>query len=186
MFHYPATRWASLQAQAIGLPQTTIGTKGVKDTELDDLTAALHAISRSSRIDGVVSGAVASEYQKTRLDNICERLGLRSFAPLWHKNQQQLVKEQLESGFEIIVTACAAQGLDAKWLGRRLGERELAELSKLNKQYGLSVAFEGGEAETFVTGGPMFKQRLRVIRSARHWANDSGYLDLQEVWLESN
>lgn len=184
MFHYPAIKWTSLQAQAIGLPQMTIPTKGDKETELDDLTAGLDAISDSSRIDGIVSGALASEYQRTRLDNICEHLGLRSFAPLWHKNQQQLVKEQVESGFEIIVTACAAQGLDADWLGRKLGERELDELSALHGLYSLNVAFEGGEAETFVTGGPMFKQRLRIIRSTRHWFGDSGYLDLEEVQLQ--
>lgn len=184
MFHYPAIKWTSLQAQAIGLPQTTIPTKGIKESEVDDLTAGLDKLAKSSRIDGIVSGALASEYQRTRLDNICEKLGLRSFAPLWHKNQHQLVREQLESGFEITITACSARGLDAKWLGRRLGERELAELSTLNRRYGLSVAFEGGEAETFVTGGPIFKQRLTVVRSAPHWAGDAGYLELQEVQLE--
>jgi len=185
MFHYPAVKWTALQAQALNLPQVTIPTKGVKETEVDDLSNGLEAIVRSSGIGGIVSGALASEYQRTRLDNICEKLGLRSFAPLWHKNQQQLLREQVESGFEIVVTACAAQGLDSKWLGRKLGEQELNELSALNKRHGLSVAFEGGEAETFVTAGPMFTQRLRITQSTSHWKGDSGYLELQEVQLEN-
>ncbi len=185
MFHYPALRWTKLQAQAIGIPQTIIATKGVKEKELEDLSTGLAKLLRQSGIDAIVSGAVASEYQKTRLDNICEALGLRSFAPLWHKNQEQLVREQIESGFEIIVTACNALGLDANWLGRKLGQLELAELVKLNRKFGLSIAFEGGEAETFVTAAPLFKGRLSIVRSKPHWREESGYLDLKEVRLDA-
>jgi diphthine-ammonia ligase len=186
MFHYPGIKWTKLQAQAIGIPQVIIPTQGVKEEELEDLSAALQKLAKSSGIDGIVSGAVASEYQRTRLDNICEKVGLRSFAPLWRKNQEQLVKEQIESGFEIIITACNALGLDAKWLGRKLGQSELAELVRLNRRYGLSIAFEGGEAETFVIGAPTFKGRLSIVRSTPRWRGESGYLDLEEVRLEDS
>jgi ABC transporter with metal-binding/Fe-S-binding domain ATP-binding protein len=185
MFHYPALRWTKLQAQAIGIPQTIIATKGVKEKELEDLSTGLAKLLRQSGIEAIVSGAVASEYQKTRLDNICEALGLRSFAPLWHKNQEQLVREQIECGFEIIVTACHALGLGANWLGRRLGRFELAELVKLNRNFGLSIAFEGGEAETFVTAAPLFRGRLVIVRSRPRWREESGYLDLEEVRLDA-
>ena len=184
MFHYPALKWTRLQAQAIGIPQTTIATRGTKEKELDDLSAGLARLIHQSGIEGVVSGALASEYQKTRLDNICEELGVKSFAPLWHKNQEQLVKEQIDSGFEIIITACSALGLDANWLGRKLGQRDLMDLVKLNQRYGLSIAFEGGEAESFVLGAPVFNGRLTVVRSTPHWKGESGYLELQEVRLE--
>jgi ABC transporter with metal-binding/Fe-S-binding domain ATP-binding protein len=185
MFHYPAIKWTKLQAQAIGIPQTSVRTKGVKEKELEDLRVGLERLGHSLGIEGIVSGAVASEYQRTRLDNICESLGLKSFAPLWHKNQEQLVKEQIESGFQIIITACNALGLDDKWLGKELGESELAELVRLNRRYGLSVAFEGGEAESFVLGAPMFNGRLSVVRSKPRWHGDSGHLDLEEVRLEN-
>ena len=185
MFHYPALKWTKLQAEAIGIPQTAIPTRGVKEKELEDLSAGLGKVARSSGIEGIVSGAVASEYQRTRLDNICEELGLKSFAPLWHKNQEQLVREQIECGFEIIITACNALGLNAKWLGRKIGTPELAELVKLNKQFGLSIAFEGGEAETFVTGAPLFRNHLSIVRSRAHWRGESGYLELEEVRLNA-
>lgn len=184
MFHFPAIKWTRLQAQAAGIPQMIIETKGTKEREIDDLSSGLKKLATSSGLEAVVSGAVASEYQRTRLDNVCENLGLKSFAPLWHKNQEQLVREQIESGFEIIMTACNALGLDAKWLGRKLGPAELDALVKLKKRYGLNVAFEGGEAETFVLKAPPFKGRLSVIRSTAHWSDDSGYLELEEVRLE--
>jgi diphthine-ammonia ligase len=185
MFHYPAIKWTRLQAQAMGIPQVMISTEGLKEEELKDLSTGLEKLLRQSGIDAIVSGAVASEYQKTRLDNICEALGLKSFAPLWHKNQEQLVREQIESGFEIIVTACNAMGLDANWLGRKLGQHELSELVKLNRLFGLSVAFEGGEAETFVTAAPFFRGRLSIVRSKPRWRVESGYLDLEEVRLDA-
>lgn len=184
MFHYPALKWTRLQAQAIGIRQAIIPTRGTKEKELDDLSAGLAKLIHQSGVEGVVSGALASEYQRTRIDNICEALGVKSFAPLWHKNQEELVKEQIDSGFEIMITACSALGLDASWLGRKLGQRDIIDLVRLNRRYGLSVAFEGGEGETFVLGAPVFKGRLAVVRSEAHWEGESGYLELQEVRLE--
>ena len=183
MFHYPATEWTRLQADAMGIPLTVIRTKGVKEEELDDLAGGFRIITRKVGIEGIVSGAVASEYQRTRLDNLCEELGLRSFAPLWHKNQQQLVQEQIESGFEIIITACSALGLSKEWLGRSLDTNNFQELVRLSEKHGFSIAFEGGEAETFVLNAPMFKGKIRVDESVPHWKNDSGYLELGRLSL---
>ena len=183
MFHYPAVKWTSLQADVIGIRQVHVPTAGVKEKELEDLTAELGRLKKSVGIEAIVSGAIASEYQRTRLDNLCEKLGLRSFAPLWHKNEEQLVRDEIDAGFEIIITACSALGLDEKWLGKTLSSKELKELLELRKKYGLSVAFEGGEAETFTLAGPVFKKRLSVTKSTRHWAGGSGYLELEEVRL---
>jgi len=183
MFHYPALKWTSLQAKAAGINQIRVPTSGVKEQELADLTLALERLKESNGIEGIVSGAMASEYQRTRLDNICEGLELRSFAPLWHKNQGQLVDEQITAGFEVIITSCNAMGLGEHWLGRTIGSNELKELIELNKKYGLSVAFEGGEAETFTLACPAFKQRLKVTKATPHWRGESGFLELEEVQL---
>ncbi len=183
MFHYPATEWTKLQAEALSIPLTVIKTEGVKEKELSDLADGLRSLTKKVGIQGLVSGAVASEYQRTRLDNVCEELGLRSFAPLWRKNQQQLVEEQIESGFEIMITACNALGLTKEWLGRRLDKINFQELVRLSKKYGFSIAFEGGEAETFVLNAPMFHGRIRVDQSTPQWKNDSGYLKLERLSL---
>jgi diphthine-ammonia ligase len=184
MFHYPAAEWTKLQAEAMRIPWTMIRTKGVKEEELKDLADGLQNLIKKVGIEGIVSGAVASEYQRTRLDNVCEELGLRSFAPLWHKNQQQLVQEQIESGFDIIITACNALGLTKEWLGRRLDAISFPELVRLSNKYGFSIAFEGGEAETFVLGAPMYHGKIRIGHSIPYWKNESGYLKLEGLTLE--
>jgi len=183
MFHYPALKWTSLQADAAGIRHVRVSTSGEKEREIEDLRAALESLKMSSGIEGLVSGAIASEYQRTRLDNLCESLGLRSFAPLWHKNQAQLVGEQIDAGFDVVVTACNALGLDEKWLGRHLGNDEVEELISLNKKHGLSVAFEGGEAETFTLASPIFRKRLTIVKATPYWKGDAGYLELEDVQL---
>ena len=181
MFHYPALKWTKLQAEIIGIPQTIVPTKGEKEKELIDLSICIGRLKDSIGIDTVVSGAVASEYQKTRIDNICEELGLKSIAPLWHKNAEQIVREEIECGFEIIITACNALGLDQSWLGKVLDTSDVAKLSDLRRKFGVNPAFEGGEAETFVLSGPVFSRRLRVVRSTPVWRGSSGQLNLEDV-----
>jgi len=181
MFHYPAVKWTRLQAEALAIPQLIVPTEGLKEKELGDLKGAIERAKAQYGLDGIISGAVASEYQRTRIDYVCEKLSLRSFAPLWHKNQRNLVAEQIDFGLEIIVTACNAMGLDAKWLGRKLGRAELSELVKLSRRMGLNVAFEGGEAETFVLYAPNFRNRLTLTKSKPVWKGDSGYLEIEEM-----
>jgi hypothetical protein len=38
-------------------------------------------------VDAVASGAVLSTYQRTRVESVCERLGLQSLAFLWQVSQ---------------------------------------------------------------------------------------------------
>lgn len=70
-------------------------------------------------------------------------------------------------------------------MGKKLEGSDLPKLVELRKKYGLNVAFEGGEAETFVLAAPIFKTPLTIVRSTPHWRGDSGYLELEEVQLSS-
>lgn len=183
MFHYPAVQWSRLQAEAMELPMVVHETHGRKEEELDDLKTALSELKALLGLEAVVSGAVASEYQKTRVDRICEEVGLRSFAPLWHKNPEDLLREVVDLGFEVIITSCSAMGFKREWLGKRLDGSLIEEIKELNRKFGVHMAFEGGEAETFVLDGPIFMRRLNVVKSKTVWSGDSGYLMLEDVSL---
>jgi uncharacterized protein (TIGR00290 family) len=71
-----------------------------------------------------------------------------------------------------------AMGLDQSWLGRLVDDVALKELEAIGRRYGLNPAFEGGEAETFVTDGPIFTKRIRILEAHPVWAHDSGYLSI--------
>ncbi|MBI4162515.1 MAG: diphthine--ammonia ligase, partial [Candidatus Aenigmarchaeota archaeon] len=61
-------------------------TKGVKEEELVDLKLLLEKVKE--KVDGITTGAIASSYQKSRVDKICQELGLHSLAPLWGLNPE--------------------------------------------------------------------------------------------------
>ena len=91
--------------------------------------------------------------------------------------------EIISLGFEVIVTAVAAEGLDKSWLGREIDQNMLDDLEELNRRYGVHLAFEGGEAETFVLDGPIFKKRIRILEFEKKWFDDSGVLEIRDAIL---
>ncbi|MEM3736493.1 MAG: TIGR00289 family protein [Candidatus Bathyarchaeia archaeon] len=183
MFHYPCIELTKLQAEAMGLPSIHVSTEGVKELELEDLKRALEELRCRLSFEAVVSGAIASEYQRSRIDRVCRELDLKSLNPLWHRDPEILLREMLENGFEIIFTAVAAQGLTADWLGRRLDSEAIEDLKRLNRIYGVHISFEGGEGETLVLDCPLFRRRLHIGGIDKVWRIDSGYLTVKEATL---
>jgi ABC transporter with metal-binding/Fe-S-binding domain ATP-binding protein len=185
MFHFPNVHWTALQSRAMQIPQVVIATEGEKEVELQDLASALRMAKDEFSIEGVFSGALASVYQKSRVERICTELGLQSFSPLWQVNPESYLLNLIRDGFDTIVTGVAALGLDESWLGRRFDNRMVQELVELQRKYGMHAALEGGEGETFVLDCPVFKERIEVVSSKKHWNGMSGYLEILEARLVS-
>lgn len=88
---------AGMLGDAFGKPmyrQPITGTPKVLDMEygetidnsdeVEDLYVLLKKVKENHPdVMGVTSGAINSTYQKNRVENICERLGIESVAPLW-------------------------------------------------------------------------------------------------------
>jgi uncharacterized protein (TIGR00290 family) len=93
------------------------------------------------------------------------------------------LKELLVTGFEVIITAVAAEGLDQSWLGRRLDEKAIADLEKLSDKHGVHMGGEGGEYESFVLDGPIFRKRIRILSAHKEWdgARGSFVIDAAEL-----
>lgn len=181
MFHYPNVEWTHLQAEAMGLSHEIVPTTGMD--EMADLQHTLAKMKSRGEISGLAAGAVASDYQKTRFDNMCDAIGLKSYAPLWHKRPRLLVEDLRRSGFRIIITAVAAMGLDESWLGRELTEQGWSMLDQLSKVHGIHLTGEGGEYETFVIDAPNFERRVSVDKTVNRWDGQSGYLVIEQASL---
>ncbi len=161
MFHTQNVNLAKLQAEALEIPHMEHETEGEKEKELADLEAALKNAKKEYNIEGVVTGALFSTYQKERIEKVCEKLGIIAFSPLWHKSQIQQMREVVDK-FEIMFSSVAAEGLDASWLGRRITSEDVNRLIELNRKSGINVAGEGGEFESLVLDGPLFKKKLDI------------------------
>lgn len=162
MFHTPNVHLVDLQAEAMELPLVKVRTKGTKEDELIDLKKAIKIAKETHGIDGIVTGAICSTYQRNRIEKICSELNLKIFSPLWYMDQLSLMKALLKNKFEIIISSIAAEGLNSTWLGRIIDKNAIDELVEIHEKDGINIAFEGGEAETFVLNAPMFKKRIVV------------------------
>jgi len=167
MFHTPNIELVDLQAKALGLPIIKKITKGEKEKELKDLKSAVVEAKKKFAIEGVVTGAFASTYQKDRIQKICGELSIKCINPLWGQEPQKVMREMIASGFKFMLSSIAALGLDEPWLGKVLDDKDIDELVELNKKFGVHIAFEGGEAESLVVDGPIFKQKIKIIKAEK-------------------
>jgi ABC transporter with metal-binding/Fe-S-binding domain ATP-binding protein len=193
MYHVPETQLARLAAESIGIelvevePGDLEATDAVDsaaqgDAELEPLEAALTELADEIDLAGVTAGAIESEFQTSRIQEMCDRLGIDLFAPLWQRDPEQLAAEMLEAGFEITILQVAAYGLDESWLGRTLDAEAIDDLRELNDEYGVHLLGEGGEFETFVTNGPHMSQRIDLEYDTE-WNENSGRIRITNAEL---
>jgi ABC transporter with metal-binding/Fe-S-binding domain ATP-binding protein len=195
MYHVPATELATLAAESIGIelvdvhPEDLAGDAGHDsgprgDREVEPLEAALTDLADDvpGGLAGVTAGAIASEYQTSRIEALCERLGIDLFAPLWRRDPWELADEMLEAGFEILIIQVAAAGLDESWIGRTLDRAALADLRALEAEYGVHPLGEGGEFETLVVDGPHMARPIRV-EGEPAWEGTRGHLRIADASL---
>ena len=96
------------------------------------------------------------------------------------------MKELLNNGFEFIISSVSSDGLDKSWLGKEIDLIELQKLENLSKKFQFNLNFEGGEAETFVTNCPLFKNRIKITNSSKIWDGIRGRFEIVESKLENN
>nr|XP_041572635.1 diphthine--ammonia ligase isoform X2 [Taeniopygia guttata] len=188
-----------LYADALDLPLyrgfikgTSVNTGRVytacQEDEVEDLYQLMKLVKDKEGVEGVSVGAILSDYQRVRVEDVCRRLNLQPLAYLWHWNQEILLKEMISSNIQAIIIKVAAfgssrakrkirmirnitclhsfTGLDPdKHLGKTLGEMEPV-LLELSEKYGVHVCGEGGEYETFTLDCPLFKKKI-VVDSAK-------------------
>ena len=183
MFHTPNIDVTALQAEALGLPLVSVVTEGQKEEELADLEKAIAQAKNKFQIEGVVTGAVESVYQASRVQRICNRLDVWCFNPLWKHDQKALLETLVEKNFRVIISGIFAYPLDEKWLGKQIDPAVIAGLVGLQKQYGISPSGEGGEIETTVLDAPMFKQKIEILDSNVESNGNCGVFQIKQARL---
>jgi len=180
MYHSVNIHLTETLAEALNIPIIIQKTKGEKEEELSSLEQLLSKLD----IEGVISGAIASEYQRTRIEQICHILNLKSFTPLWHKNQALLLQDMIRANFDIRIVGIFADGFDESWLGKTIDEETLKKLCHLHQTKKINIAGEGGEYETLVVDGPLFHKQLILQNTKKQWKRDRGKLLVNKIALK--
>ena len=183
MFHTPNIRHTNIQADAIGIPLLSWHTVGQKEAELFDLKSAIASARKRFSIDGIVTGAIESVYQASRVQRICRDLDLWCFNPLWQINQIDYLRLLLSKGFEILISGVFAYPFDESWVGAMITEERIQALEQLQRKYKINPSGEGGELETFVLDGPMFSKRIEILKGSLTYENYRGQYVIEEARL---
>lgn len=131
------------------------------DDEVEDLYVALSETLKKHSFKGVSSGAILSTYQKNRVENVCKRLELESIAPLWRKDQKELLEEMIEYGIDARIIKVASPALGKECLNMNLKEiKDYMDNKKF--KYEMNYCGEGGEYESIVLDCKHFKNRIVV------------------------
>ena len=179
IFHTPNLDVVPVMAEAMGLPLVTAESDGTEEGDMDALGTALKSLD----IDGVVVGALWSDYQWDRMNKVLGGLDLVMVAPLWRKDQDMVYDEMVAAGIEAMIVGVFAEGLDESWLGRRLDMDTKKDLIVLRERYGVSIMGEGGEYESMTLDSPMHRKRLKVIDAQKTMDRNAGTYDVSSIEL---
>jgi diphthine-ammonia ligase len=181
MFHTPNLSMVALQAQAWGKMTRTIDVRGT--SEADEEAAVRDALAGAQ--GPVVTGAIASAYQWSRLQSVTFSLGRPLYAPLWGKDPGRVVREEIAAGLNIQLVHLAAEPLTPELLGRRLDLDLVREIERRGRELRpVHVAGEGGEYETLVTDLPDWTSRLVLDRVEPEHRGSTSRLIVREAHLE--
>ncbi|KAH9280693.1 Diphthine--ammonia ligase [Echinococcus granulosus] len=138
--------------------------------EVEDLFGLLSLVHRThDDIKGLVSGAILSNYQRERVESICERLSWVSLAYLWRRDQKELLLDMVGAGVMAKIVKIASFGLDVErdlgcWIADFVPRAFcLADDSNC----ALNPCGEGGEFETFTFDCPLFTKRIVPLEEPR-------------------
>lgn len=174
MFHFPNVDKADLAASLLGME--------LEHIKEDDFETTIKRFSDEG-IQALISGAIASEYQKTRIERLCTEYGLISYTPLWKKDQLILLDELQNRGIKAMVVSVAAEGLGEDDLGKTIDFDYMDHLKNVEKKYRINLAGEGGEYESFVyeiAGG----KKILINKFRKVWEGSHGYYLIEEAEID--
>lgn len=179
MFHTPSISQVKKQAEVMGIPLIIQKTKGKKEEELKDLEKTIKKAIKKYKIDWVVTGAIKSAYQSSRIQKICDNLEIKCFNPLWQIDEIKYLNELIKNKFKVMIVGVFAYPLDKTWLGREIDNKFIQEVQELKEKYKIHPAGEGGEFESFVLDCPLFKSQLNLKTKKISGENNSWKMEIQ-------
>ena len=208
MFQIPNTSIAGLQAHSMGVPWLPILSDGRQEEEISDLENGIKGLTNVNyaferivldteviefpdnlllqlanlEIDALVVGALRSDYQKTRIERMCEKLGLISYCPLWHHNPEEHMQSLIDHGFDVRIVSVSTDGLGEEWLGEKITQDSLEQLTRISAKYRFNLDGEGGEFETIVVDAPHMSQ-LIAVSGLSNWKGNRGSWILESAEL---
>jgi len=183
IWHYPTVEWTCLIAEALNAKLILLECNDIGPAEEVKI---LERIIPALESDALILGGVGlQETQINVVRKIAEKHGLQVFVPFEDYKSEQLLREEIESGLEIVITEVAAGGLTKEFLGKKITKENFNEFKNLAEKHGFDVLGEGGAYNTFVTDAPFFAKKILFGEQEVVWDEKtrSGHLLVKNAFL---
>jgi len=177
MFHSANLAAVPVMAERCGAEYVEVASAGEKEREVADMEIGLAALD----VEGVIVGAIESEYQRSRVAAVCERLGLKMYAPLWKMDPLALMRE-VAARMDAVIVVCAADGLGENVLGKKIDDALIDVLLSVQKSRRIHLAGEGGEYESLVLNAPCFSAPLNCSEMKFSYEGLRGEVSIERFW----
>jgi len=164
-----------VQSEAMGIPILQIRSSW-EDYEKRFKRAVLEL--KEKGIKAGIFGDIDLEQHRAWVERVCKEIGIKAILPLWGREREDILKEFINLGFEAIVVATS---FDKNWLGRKIDKKFLQELKTLEE---IDLCGENGEYHTFVTDGPIFKKRIKILGTKIANQGKNLFLDILSYFIE--
>jgi diphthine-ammonia ligase len=180
-FHMIRADMLDAQSQAIGIP--IVKSTTTPNTYEQDFKKALLGM-KARGVKGIVTGDVfdVALHEPRWLDRICKEVGLTPVRPLWHRDTKQILEEFINEGFRATLVRIRTDVLEMKWLGKETNKKFFDDVLELGT---VDPCGEHGEFHTFVTDGPLFKKRIKILESEKVKLNGNGRLVINRFAVKS-
>ena len=160
-----------VQSQAIGIP---LAQRRISEGGYEGAFKSLLRGFKAEGINGGVFGDIDFNEHRLWIDRVCQEEEITPYYPLWEEDQDKIMRNFIDLGFEAVVVATKADLLGEEWLGRKVDLDFIKELENLEETKKITLCGEAGEYHTLVTDGPLFKKRIEVMEAntilkSEHW-----------------
>ena len=175
-FHGTEAKLIQLQSQAVGIPLLQ------KETTWNGYEQEFKEAVQSlipSGVEGMVFGDIYLQEHKDWVERVCGELGIQAIEPLWGKITEDVLSNFIENGFEAVIVSAKSEVIDKDWIGRQVDKVFMEYLKRKN----IEICGENGEYHTLVTDGPIFRRRIRLMKSRAISRDDYWFLDTVKYQL---
>ena len=88
----------------------------------------------------------------------------------------------IDHGFDVRIISVSTDGLGEEWLGEKITQDSLEELTRISAKYRFNLDGEGGEFETIVVDAPHMSQ-LIAVSGLSNWKGNRGSWILESAEL---
>jgi len=182
-FHAHPLDFMKYQADALGIPHYTLT---IEEPFKESYEKAIHFLRERYGITTLITGDIAEVDGHPNWIRECSAYsGVNVLTPLWGCDRLELLNRLLTYRFKLIFSCVKKPWFtDDSLLGRELNKDSLEQLCRINAETGLDPCGENGEYHTIVVDGPLFKRKIRILKSRPVKMEGYWFLDIMDYRLE--